>query len=699
MRFRLSSAGDIGSRVSAFRTSISCGVIGGQAPTELFGRSSAPLLINDRQYHTALDMDSRPEISSFRDGRNFCWAFRADQNKFNASDLAASARAAQAGLGRFREIKETVMLLWKKILLRYAGRETKVRTIQELGRTKDRRAVDLLLPFVHSRYSGCAAEALGEIGDPRAVEPLLTALRSGEIASAAALGKIGDARAIGPLVAALASTYEGLRTASKMSLDQINPQWRELDDARKIFPELAAKRTSRSLSDRYAAGDAMRDVDPHWEKTGTFKVAVPILLEALQSTYSDIRYNAAELLGYIKDNRAIVGLVEVALFDKEHIVNRAADDALNLIDPNWRKSDMAQAMVPRLVNLLYDEKFLVRGSAASRLDEIDPCWRELSATQAIARRLTDSLRDENLDKRLAAASALTAMRDPNVVEVLMDLVQNGIGGQRWLAAVELGTIGDRRAIGTLFVALAEGSDYIRVNAASALDKIDPNWPTSEAAIAAVPRLLDVLKDHYGAAGAAAAALGNPYLRRFINAIRGLPAGAMTNGISEGLDELLQLGTLPVSSKRSDAGSPSTRSGPFERFDTKSALEAIDTLFDQAVPVLPTLTPEEIQRICREHLKYDLRSGQRHVDGSADHLKPILKWNLEKAPDQLYSGQRIIGFQVSIQADLKFAALTIFVGDAQGSPSYAFGARLWKSPDRFVVQGWEGFYVSPTLSLK
>src|SRR4030043_126453 len=52
-----------------------------------------------------------------------------------------------------------------------------------------------------------AAEALGEIGDARAVEPLIQALKDKDTwlrwCSAEALGEIGDARAVAPLIQAL----------------------------------------------------------------------------------------------------------------------------------------------------------------------------------------------------------------------------------------------------------------------------------------------------------------------------------------------------------------------------------------------------------------------------------------------------------------------------------------------------------------
>ncbi|MCI0529954.1 MAG: hypothetical protein L0Y56_21125 [Nitrospira sp.] len=132
---------------------------------------------------------------------------------------------------------------------------------------------------------------------------------------------------------------------------------------------------------------------------------------------------------------------------------------------------------------------------------------------------------------------------------------------------------------------------------------------------------------------------------------------------------------------------------FERFDTKSHLEAVDVLFSRAVPSLPVVTTEDIRRICGQYLKYDLENGRRHVAGTEDHLRPFVVRNLERVPSQLSAGQRIIGFQVFVQSELQFAMLNVFVGDAQGTPGYAFGARFWRTTDQVFVLGWEGFQLS------
>ena len=73
-----------------------------------------------------------------------------------------------------------------------------------------------------------AARALGEIGDDRAVGPLIACvnnIRVPEIvrmASAEALGMIGDATAMRPLRIALLDHDAEVRNTAKRALDQIN---------------------------------------------------------------------------------------------------------------------------------------------------------------------------------------------------------------------------------------------------------------------------------------------------------------------------------------------------------------------------------------------------------------------------------------------------------------------------------------------
>ena len=91
----------------------------------------------------------------------------------------------------------------------------------------------------HWRVRRDAAEALGQIGDARAVGPLIAALRddisSVRQAAAEALGQIGDTSAVEPLIAALRDASLGVRRAAADALGQIG-------DRRALEPLVAALR-------------------------------------------------------------------------------------------------------------------------------------------------------------------------------------------------------------------------------------------------------------------------------------------------------------------------------------------------------------------------------------------------------------------------------------------------------------------------
>jgi hypothetical protein len=127
---------------------------------------------------------------------------------------------------------------------------------------------------------------------------------------------------------------------------------------------------------------------------------------------------------------------------------------------------------------------------------------------------------------------------------------------------------------------------------------------------------------------------------------------------------------------------------FERFDTKSSSKALEVLFDEALPCLPVVTTDDIVGICSKWLKYDVNFGNRHGMGFEDQIRSIINRNLETVP--LNTGQQVIGFQIMVQEELKFSALSIVVGNAHGSPGYMFGARLWRTSDQVFVLGWEDF---------
>lgn len=97
-----------------------------------------------------------------------------------------------------------------------------------LGQIGDSRAVKPLISALHDpieAVSVAATRSLGAIGALEAVAPLLALLKYGSDAhrrsAAEALGNIGDPRAVEPLVAALEDPYHGVCIAALKALGRI----------------------------------------------------------------------------------------------------------------------------------------------------------------------------------------------------------------------------------------------------------------------------------------------------------------------------------------------------------------------------------------------------------------------------------------------------------------------------------------------
>ena len=202
----------------------------------------------------------------------------------------------------------------------------------QIEKLRQERDVDALLDALRDEklkymFKG-AADALGDIGDARAVEPLIAALKDEEpyegshaadalvkiggvavdaliavlkeekgfarLHAANALGDIGDVRAAEPLIAVLKDENEYVRLAAAAALGRIG-------DARAIQPLIAA----------------LKDND--WE----------------------VREHAAEALGKIGDVRAVEPLI-AALGDAAEGVREAAAEALKRIGGPKAKRGLAE---------------------------------------------------------------------------------------------------------------------------------------------------------------------------------------------------------------------------------------------------------------------------------------------------------------------------------------------------------------------
>lgn len=216
-----------------------------------------------------------------------------------------------------------------------------------------------------------AAETLGAIGDPRAVEPLIAALADERVRITAieALGTIGDPRAVDPLVSTLNDPERYRREAAAKALGTIG-------DPRAIEPLIAVVKNGVS----FAAARAIIEIDD--------PRAVEPFIAMLGERDQNVREVAIEVLGALHDSRAVEPLIAV-LKGETYALHPPAAKALGALgDP--------RAIEPLIACLKRHD-----GYAAEALGAIgDPRAVEP---------LLAALDDPDQDVRRAAARALVVM--------------------------------------------------------------------------------------------------------------------------------------------------------------------------------------------------------------------------------------------------------------------------------------------------
>jgi len=307
--------------------------------------------------------------------------------------------------------------------------------VERLRAKRDVKGLIRALGYGRDKYvQERAAEALGEIGDARAVEPLIAALKDRDWFVEYALAKIGKP-AVEPLIVALKDEDKDVRLIAIGALEKIG-------DARAVEP-LAA---------------ALEDKDDHvrWKamwvlgKMGDARAVEP-LIAALEDKDYHVRWTAAEFLGNIGDARAVEPLI-AALEDENNVVRLRAISALE-------KTGDARAVVP-LIAALEDENKDVRQTAAEALAKIGkPAVEPLAV----------ALKDEDKDVRLRAISTLEKIGDTRAVEPLIAALEDDDKDVRRTAISVLGKMGDARAVEPL-IATLEDKD-VRLEAILALEKI------------------------------------------------------------------------------------------------------------------------------------------------------------------------------------------------------------------------------------
>jgi len=308
-----------------------------------------------------------------------------------------------------------------------------------------------------------AAIALGKIGDERAIDPLIQALKDKHYVrreAARALGVIGGERVVGPLIQALRHEDGTVRMYAASALGKIR-------DERAIDPLIQALKDN--INDRYdrknfseplriigkpAIGpliEALKDEDDRFlrETLGKMgELALEPLIRALKDEDWRVREGVAEALGETGDERALIPLVQI-LEDMDSSVRYTVAFALDKL--GWKPSNDKEKV-----------HYLIARKKWSQLEE---------AGEPAVEPLIRALKDRHVDVRKSIAEALGMMGDQRAVEPLIEALKDENEGVREVAALALGMMGDQRAVEPLIEALKDGCADVRGNAAEALGRL------------------------------------------------------------------------------------------------------------------------------------------------------------------------------------------------------------------------------------
>jgi len=200
--------------------------------------------------------------------------------------------------------------------------EVRIEVVQALGEIGDERAVKSLIDTMDDEslvVREKAAKALGKLGKREAEEALISALGSNTDLSILcsvieALGQIGDTRAVDPLIISLTHKESKVREYAAAALGKLR-------DSRAVESLIAALSDEQERVRWYAADSLGKIGDP---------ICVESLIKLLSDTSARVRESAVTALGQIGNQQAIESLIKVLQDVDKRVAEQAAESLVNI---------------------------------------------------------------------------------------------------------------------------------------------------------------------------------------------------------------------------------------------------------------------------------------------------------------------------------------------------------------------------------
>ncbi len=309
------------------------------------------------------------------------------------------------------------MAVWRRTLIGMALAGLLVASGLSAAGTERPRTTDPRVDELIEKLSGqgteamMAATALADIGDLRAVPPLLTMARSKgyslRLAAITALGRLGDRRATSVVTGVLKADDAHMRAAAAQALGRIGD--------RKAVGAIVRLLDDEAPPTRLAAVRALGAIgDPQ---------AVRPLTTALTSETPEMRVASARALGMIADRRAEPALFR-ALIDTDLRVRRTALAAIRALGPNTPgQSPEPLGPLPGLLKHRYPQ---IRAYAVRRLGQ--------SGNPAAVALLIDALDDRRPDVFFGASLWLGRVGGERAITALIGVIEATDSPRRWTSA-------------------------------------------------------------------------------------------------------------------------------------------------------------------------------------------------------------------------------------------------------------------------
>jgi HEAT repeat protein len=352
------------------------------------------------------------------------------------SDAFVRGEVIQA-LGKLEDKRALISLVAS---LKDSNHEVRLRAAEALGRLGDKGALKPLIAALgdsREEVRLCATRSLGQIWELPALTQLGSRSWQNRLKAAEALGELGEPRSVRPLIAALNDSHPQVQSAVAAALGKIGKP--------AIQPLILALRDSNERM-RARAAKALGGL-------GDTRV-VESLIGVLKDADASVRGEVVDALGRLGDPRAVEPLIG-ALKDSNKRVRSTAAEALGKLEG---------AAVDSLLIAIKNSDEQLRSGAAKALGEAQ---RKLKSKR-VMEALLGTLKDSNVSVRRAAIKALGGLKDSQALMSLKNALRDIDWQVRLSATQALGRQGDDRAIEPLITALEDVNLEVRSGAAEAL---------------------------------------------------------------------------------------------------------------------------------------------------------------------------------------------------------------------------------------